>query len=144
MDSAIASIVLPIFTFAQGIRPAATLLLLPLFLLFAVFTALGVGLWLSALNALYRDVKYLISFIVQFWTLASPVYYSGSMVPERYCWLYSLNPLAGVIDGFRWGLTGTGHPPAASHSASVGIVIFIVLGGLLFFNRMEGSIADRV
>ena len=66
MDSAIASIVLPIFTFAQGIRPAATLLLLPLFLLFAVFTALGVGLWLSALNALYRDVKYLISFIVQF------------------------------------------------------------------------------
>jgi len=66
------------------------------------------------------------------------------MVPERYRWLYGLNPMAGVIDGFRWALTGTGQPPAASLIASVGIVIVVVLGGLLFFNRMEGSIADRV
>ncbi len=144
VDFSIGFVVLLIFTFAHGIRPAWTLVLLPLFLLLAVFTVLGVGLWLSALNALYRDVKYLIPFIVQFWTLASPVYYSSSMVPERYRWLYGLNPMAGVIDGFRWGLTGTGHPPTASLFASVGIVIVAVLGGLLFFNRMEGSIADRV
>jgi len=144
VDFAIGFVVLLIFTFSYGIRPTWALLLLPLFLLLAVFTVLGVGLWLSALNALYRDVKYLIPFFVQFWTLASPVYYSSSMVPERYRWLYGLNPMAGVIDGFRWSLTATGHPPAASLFASVGIVIFLTLGGLLFFNRMEGSIADRV
>jgi lipopolysaccharide transport system permease protein len=144
VDFAIGFVVLLIFTFSYGIRPTWAFLLLPLFLLLAVFTVLGVGLWLSALNALYRDVKYLTPFIVQFWTLASPVYYSSSMVPERYRWVYGLNPMAGVIDGFRWALTGTGHPPAASLIASVGIVIVAVLGGLLFFNRMEGSIADRV
>jgi len=144
VDFSIGFVVLLIFTFAHGIRPTWALALLPLFLLLAVFTVLGVGLWLSALNALYRDVKYLIPFIVQFWTLASPVYYSSSMVPERYRWLYGLNPMAGVIDGFRWALTGTGHPPAASLFASVGIVIAVSLGGLLFFNHMEGSIADRV
>jgi lipopolysaccharide transport system permease protein len=144
VDFAIGFVVLLIFTFSYGIRPTGALFLLPLFLLLAVFTVLGVGLWLSALNALYRDVKYLIPFIIQFWTLASPVYYSSSMVPERYRWLYGLNPMAGVIDGFRWSLTATGRPPAASLFASVAIVIFLTLGGLLFFNRMEGSIADRV
>jgi lipopolysaccharide transport system permease protein len=144
VDFGIGFVVLLIFTFTHGIRPAWTLLLLPLFLLLAVFTVLGVGLWLSALNALYRDVKYLIPFIVQFWTLASPVYYSSSMVPVRYRGLYGLNPMTGVIDGFRWGLTGTGHPPITSLVVSVFIVTVVVLGGLLFFNRMEGSISDRV
>src|SRR5258708_31454049 len=114
VDCGIGFVVLLIFAFPHGIRAAWTLLLLPLFLLLAVFTVLGVGLWLSALNALYRDVKYLTPFIVQFWTLASPVYYSSSMVPERYRWLYGLNPMAGVIDRFRWALTGTGHTPTAT------------------------------
>ncbi len=144
LDFAIGFVVMLIFTFAHHIRPAWTLLLLPLFLLLAVLTVLGIGLWLSALNALYRDVKYLTPFLLQFWMLASPVYYSSSMVPERYRWVYGLNPMAGVIDGFRWGLTGTGHPPTSSVFASVGIVILAVFGGLFFFNRMEGSIADRV
>jgi len=144
VDFAIGFVVLLIFTFSYGIRPTWALLLLPLFLLLAIFTVLGVGLWLSALNALYRDVKYLTPFLVQFWTLASPVYYSSSMVPERYRWLYGLNPMAGVIDGFRWGLTATGHPPAAGFFASFAIVIILTLGGLLFFNRMEGNIADKV
>ena len=144
VDFAIGFIVLLVFTFSYGIRPTWAFLLLPLFLLLAIFTVLGVGLWLSALNALYRDVKYLIPFIVQFWTLASPVYYSSSMVPERYRWLYGLNPMAGVIDGFRWSLTATGHPPSSSLFASVGIVLLLTVGGVLFFNHMEGSIADRV
>ena len=144
VDFCIGFVVLLIFTFAHGIRPAWTLALLPLFLLLAVLTVLGVGLWLSALNALYRDVKYLIPFIVQFWTLASPVYYSSSMVPERYRWLYGLNPMAGVIDGFRWALTGTGQAPTATLLASSLIVCFVLFGGLVFFNYMEGSIADRV
>ena len=144
VDFAVAFIVLLIFTLSYGIRPTVSVLLLPLFLLLAVLTALGVGLWLSALNALYRDVRYLLPFIIQFWTLASPVYYSISMVPERYRWLYGLNPMAGVIDGFRWALTGAGHPPSAVLMASTAMVCFIVFGGLLFFNRMEVSIADRV
>jgi lipopolysaccharide transport system permease protein len=144
VDFFIALGVLFIYTFAYGIHPTSTVLFLPLFLLLAIFTVLGVGLWLSALNALYRDVRYLIPFIVQFWTLASPVYYSSAMVPQRYRWLYGLNPMAGVIDGFRWALTGAGHPPGAILLASVAMVGVVVFGGLLFFNRMEVSIADRV
>jgi len=144
VDLAVAFIVLLIFTLSYGIRPTVTALLLPLFLLLAVLTALGVGLWLSALNALYRDVRYLLPFIVQFWTLASPVYYSSSMVPERYRWIYGLNPMTGVIDGFRWSLTGTGQPPGAILIASTAMVCLTVFAGLLFFNRMEVSIADRV
>jgi lipopolysaccharide transport system permease protein len=144
VDFAIGFIVLMIFTVSYGIRPTLTALLLPLFLLLAVLTALGVGLWLSALNALYRDVRYLMAFIIQFWMLASPVAYPSSMVPERYRWLYGLNPMAGVIDGFRWSLTGAGHPPSAVLIASSVMVCVIVIGGLAFFNRMEVSIADRV
>ncbi len=144
VDLSIGMVVLLIFTFAHGIRPTSTLLLLPAFLLLAVLTVLGVGLWLSALNALYRDVRYLIPFIVQFWTLASPVYYSSSMVPERYRWFYGLNPMAGVIDGFRWALTGTGNAPTSTLLASTAMVCIVLFGGLIFFNRMEGSIADRV
>lgn len=144
VDLSISAAVLLIFTFAYGIRPTFTVLLLPLFLILAIFTVLGVGLWLSALNALYRDVRFVIPFIVQFWTLASPVYYSSTMVPEPYRWMYGLNPMAGVIDGFRWALTGTGHPPSASMFASVAMVCLAVVGGLFFFNRMEGNIADRV
>ncbi|HTQ96360.1 MAG TPA: ABC transporter permease [Candidatus Acidoferrum sp.] len=144
VDFAIGFTVLMIFTFAYGIRPTFATLLLPLFLLLAVLTALGVGLWLSALNALYRDVRYLMPFIVQFWLLASPVAYPSSMVPERYRWLYGLNPMAGVIDGFRWAITGRGQAPSAVLLASSVMVCITVFGGLLFFNRMEVSIADRV
>ena len=144
VDFAIGFIVLLIFTLSYGIRPTITALLLPLFLLLAVLTALGVGLWLSALNALYRDVRYLMNFIVQFWMLASPVAYPSSMVPEHYRWIYGLNPMAGVIDGFRWALTGHGQAPGSVLIASVSMVCLTVFGGLIFFSRMEGSIADRV
>lgn len=144
VDFAIGFVVLIIFTLSYGIRPGAPTLLLPLFLLLAVLTALGVGLWLSALNALYRDVRYLIPFLVQFWMLASPVAYPSSLVPERYRWIYGLNPMAGVIEGFRWALTGKGQAPGAVLAASAIMVCVMVFGGLLFFSRMEGSIADRV
>ena len=144
VDFGIGFVVLIIFCLAYGIRPTMAVLLLPLFLLLAVLTALGVGLWLSALNALYRDVRYLIPFIVQFWMLASPVAYPSSMVPERYRWIYGLNPMAGVIEGFRWTLTGKGQAPGAVLIASSCMVCVAVFGGLLFFNRMETTIADRV
>jgi lipopolysaccharide transport system permease protein len=144
VDFCIGFVVLVIFTMSYGIRPGPSILLLPLFLVLAFLTVMGIGLWLSALNALYRDVRYLIPFIVQFWLLASPVAYPSSMVPERYRWLYGLNPMAGVIDGFRWALTGRGQAPSTVLIASTAMVIVAVFGGLIFFNRMEEAIADRV
>ncbi len=144
VDFSIGFVMLVIFVLSYGIHPGWPIIFIPFFLLLAIATVLGIGLWLSALNALYRDVRYLIPFLIQFWTLASPVYYSSAMVPERYRWLYGLNPMAGVIDGFRWALTGTGHPPATILYASVAMVCVAVFGGLVFFNRMEGTVADRV
>jgi lipopolysaccharide transport system permease protein len=144
VDFAIGFVVLIIFILSYGIRPGLPAIYLPFFILLAVLTVVGIGLWLSALNALYRDVRYLIPFIIQFWMLASPVAYPSSMVPERYRWLYGLNPMAGVIDGFRWALTGRGQAPNSVLIASSAMVLITVFGGLLYFNRMEGSIADRV
>jgi lipopolysaccharide transport system permease protein len=144
VDFAIGFAVLVIFTLAYGFRPGEAALLLPALLFLATLTALGVGLWMSALNALYRDVRYVMPFIVQFWMLASPVAYPSSRVPGKWRWVYELNPMAGVIDGFRWALTGHGQPPGLPMAVSVGAVLAILFGGLFFFNRMEGTIADRV
>jgi len=127
-----------------GIPPTAAALLLPGFLLLAMLTALGVGLWLSALHAIYRDVRYVVPFLVQFWLFASPVAYPSSLVPERWRWLYGLNPMAGVIEGFRRALTGHGQPPNLLLVVSGVAVLLVVFGGLLYFQRMEGTIADVV
>ncbi len=144
VDFAIGFAMLIIFTFAYGIRPTLAAFWLPALLLLALFTALGVGLWMSALNALYRDVRYVIPFVVQFWMFASPVAYPSSLVPERWRWLYGLNPMAGVIDGFRWAMTGRGQAPGLLLLASSAMVAVVFLGGLFFFNRMETAVADRV
>ena len=126
-----------------GMRPRA-LLWLPVFLLLAVLTALGVGLWLSALNAIYRDVKYVITFLIQFWMFASPVAYPGSLVPAKWRWLYGLNPMAGVIEGFRWSLAGSGKAPGRLILASSGMVLLILLGGIAYFQKMEATVSDVV
>jgi lipopolysaccharide transport system permease protein len=144
VDFAIGFVVLAIFTVAYGIRPTLAALWLPVLLILAVSTALGVGLWLSALNALYRDVRYVTPFLMQFWMFASPVAYPSTLVPERWRWLYGLNPMAGVIDGFRWAITGRGEPPNLLLLASSAVVALVVLSGLFFFNRMETYVADRV
>ena len=144
VDFAIGLIVLVLLTVAYGFRSGLIALLLPIFLLIALLTALGVGLWLSALNALYRDVRYVIAFLVQFWMLASPVAYPSSLVPGKWRWLYGLNPMAGVIDGFRWALTGHGQPPGPMILASSAMIGITLLGGLFFFNRMEAAVEDRV
>jgi lipopolysaccharide transport system permease protein len=127
-----------------GIAPGRAILLLPFFLLLAVLTALGVGLWLSALNAIYRDVRYVLPFLIQFWMFASPVAYPASLVPERWRWLYSLNPMTGVIEGFRWALTGRGAPPNLMLAVSSAAVLLVVAGGVAYFQKMEGTIADVV
>ena len=125
-------------------RPGRAILIVPVFLLLAVATALSVGLWLSALNALYRDVRYVVPFLIQFWMFVSPVVYATSLVPARWRWLYGLNPMAGVIEGFRWALTGAGDPPRLLLAASSGVVVIVLLGGMIFFRKMEGTIADVV
>jgi len=144
VDFAIGFVVLLVVTFIYGIKPTLTVLWLPVLLLLAVLTAFGVGLWMSALNALYRDVRYVVPFLVQFWMFASPVAYPSSLVPQRWRWLYGLNPMAGVIDGFRWALTGHGVAPGPLMLASASAVTAVLLGGLFFFQRMEGTVADRV
>jgi len=126
------------------ITPGPAILLLPCFLLLGVATALGVGLWLSAVNAIYRDVRYVVPFLAQFWLFASPVAYPSSLVPERWRWLYGLNPMAGVIEGFRWALTGKGQPPNSLLAVSVLMVVLLVAGGAAYFQKMEGTIADVV
>jgi lipopolysaccharide transport system permease protein len=127
-----------------GIAPGGATVYLPVFLLLAILTALGIGLWLSALNAFYRDVRYVVPFLVQFWMFASPVAYPSSLVPEKWRWLYGLNPMAGVIEGFRWALTGQGQPPGEMMLASSGAVLALLFSGLLYYRAMEGSIADVV
>jgi len=144
VDLAIGFVVMIVLTLSFGIHPPVTVLLLPAFMMLAILTALGVGLWTSALNALYRDVASIIPFVVQFWMLASPVAYPGSLVPVRWRWLYGLNPMAGVIDGFRWALTGRGQAPGPMLLLSAGMVALILVGGLVFFQRVEGTVADRV
>lgn len=144
LDFSIGFVVLVGVTLGYGIRPGIAAVWLPVLLLLAVATALGVGLWLSALNALYRDVRYVMPFLVQFWLLASPVAYPSSLVPEHWRWLYGLNPVAGVIEGFRWALTGHGQAPGAVLLASGGMVAVVLVGGLLFFQRMETTVADLV
>jgi lipopolysaccharide transport system permease protein len=144
LDFAISFLVFVGLMFWYHIKPGPALLLFPLFLLLAFLTALGVGLWLSTLNALYRDVRYVVPFLVQFWLFASPVAYPSSLVPERWRWLYGLNPMAGVIEGFRWSLTGQGQPPTLMLAASFAAVVLLVVGGMFFFHRMEGTIADVV
>jgi lipopolysaccharide transport system permease protein len=144
VDLAIGFILLAGMVVYYRFTPTLATLFLPCFLLLAVATALGVGLWLSALNAIYRDVRYVIPFLVQFWLFASPVAYPTALVPERWRWLYGLNPMAGVVEGFRWTLTGHGQPPSALLLGSAAGVLLFLLGGLIYFQKVEGTIADRV
>jgi len=127
-----------------GLHLSWTVLVLPFFLLLALSTALAVGLWLSALNVRYRDVGHTIPFLMQIWMYASPIVYPASMIPEKYRFLYSLNPMAGVIEGFRWALLGKQSPDFAVMAISVAVVLFLILGGLVFFRNMEKTFADVV
>ncbi len=144
LDFAISFAVLLIMMAYYRIMPTSAVIWLPAFTLLAVLTALGVGLWLSALNALYRDVKYVLPFLVQFWMFASPVAYPSSLVPAKWRWLYGLNPMAGVIEGFRWALTGQGQPPDIMLAASSAAVILLILSGLVYYHAVEGTMADVV
>lgn len=124
-----------------GFMPTLKIIFLPFFLLLAMITALSVGLWLSAINVKYRDVRYVIPFFIQFWFFASPVVYSSTSLPASWQWLYGLNPMVGVIEGFRWMLVGT-QPPAAAMFISFSLVLVILVTGAFYFRRMEKTFAD--
>jgi lipopolysaccharide transport system permease protein len=126
------------------VKPTWAVLTLPGFIIFAMATAFGVGLWLSALNVQYRDVRHTLAFIVQFWLFASPVAYPSTLVPARWRPLYGLNPMAGVIEGFRWALLGKASAPGPMLAVSVLVVAIVLIGGLFYYRRMEKTFADVV
>jgi lipopolysaccharide transport system permease protein len=124
--------------------PTWNLVAVPLLVLFALATALAVGLWLAALNVQYRDVRYMVPFLTQVWMFATPVAYPSSLIPEDYRPLYGLNPMAGVVEGFRWALLGAGDPPTALLVVSALTVAVLLVGGLYYFRRLERQFADIV
>jgi lipopolysaccharide transport system permease protein len=126
------------------ITPTWAVLALPLFVLFTMATALAVGLWLSALNVQYRDVRHTLTFIVQVWLFASPVAYSSTLVPAHWRPLYGLNPMAGVIEGFRWALLRNAPAPGPMLAVSILVTAVVLVGGLYYFRRMEKTFADVV
>jgi lipopolysaccharide transport system permease protein len=142
MDFGIAFLVLLALMLYYGIVPGFAIAVLPLFLLLAVATALSVGLWLSALNVQFRDVRYTIPFLTQFWMFATPVAYPSSLVPERWRAWYGLNPMAGVVEGFRWALLGKSGSPGPLLCVSGLMVVLLLIGGLAYFRRMEATFAD--
>jgi len=127
-----------------GYPPTLNIWALPLFLLLALTTALGFGLWLSALNVLYRDVNYILPFLTQLWLLLTPVGYSSNVVPDQWRLLYALNPMVGVVEGFRWALLGAETMPGPQMILSVVISTVLLVTGMYYFRRMERTFADMV
>jgi lipopolysaccharide transport system permease protein len=144
VDFAIASVILLLLMGWFGLTPSAAIIALPLLIVLAVTTAVGVGLWLSALNVKYRDVRYTIPFLTNLWFFLTPVAYPASMVPERWRGLYGLNPMAGVVEGFRWALLGADPPYPAMLIVSSIVAIGLLVGGLYYFRKMEQTFADIV
>lgn len=127
-----------------GFMPTRNIWVLPLFLLLALITAVGVGLWLAALNVIYRDVGYILPFITQFWMFITPIAYPSSLIPDRWRVLYAINPLTGVVEGFRWALLGSGQGPDIMTLVSSLVAILILISGMFYFRRMERLFADMV
>jgi len=144
VDFCIAFIVLIGMMFYYQIFPTGTLVWLPAFLLLAFATSLGAGLWLSALNVQYRDVRYTVPFLTQLWLFATPVIYPSSTVHGPWRIILGLNPMTGVVEGFRWALLGIGEAPGAMIYTSMGVSLLLVFTGLIYFNRMEKTFADVV
>jgi len=145
VDFALAFIVLVGMMIYYGVRPTDAVWTLPLFLLLALVTSLGVGLWLSALTVQYPDVGYVTPFLLQAWMYASPVVYSVTLIPEGWARIaFGLNPMAGVVQGFRWAILGVGEPPSELIIISILMAIFFLISGMLYFKRMERTFADVV
>lgn len=144
VDFAIAFLILIVLMIYYKITPTAAIWTLPLFLILTVVTALGVALWLSAVNVQYRDVNYVLPFLTQFWLFLTPVAYSSKVISAKWQIVYSLNPMAGVVNGFRWALLGTPTGPNLELAVSVGISILFLVTGLFYFRSMERTFADTI
>jgi lipopolysaccharide transport system permease protein len=143
IDFAIAMLVLVVLMLYFGVAPSIAVVWLPVFTLFALITALGVGTWLSAVNVRYRDVKYVVPFLTQAWMFASPVIYASTLIPKEWQWLYALNPMTGVLEGFRWALLGGPRPDdLIVVSALASVVVFAT--SLMYFRRTEQTFADVI
>jgi lipopolysaccharide transport system permease protein len=144
VDFAIAGVLLVPLMFLYGFTPGAAVVWLPVFVALMLVTALGVGFWLSALNVEYRDVMYTVPFLIQFWFFLTPVVYSSSLVPEPWQVLYGLNPMAGVVQGFRWALLGVGEGPSPMLAVSTLVALSLFLSGIIWFQRREQTFVDAV
>jgi len=144
MDFAIAFGVLVGMMLFYGVTFNWRILTLPLFILLALATALGVGFWLSALNVKYHDVRYTLPFLSQLWFYVTPIAYSSSLIPEKWRWLYGLNPMTGVVEGFRWALLGKVNYVGPMLAVSSLVVLAVFVGGAIYFKRMEDYFADVI
>jgi lipopolysaccharide transport system permease protein len=144
IDFAIAFAFLIVMMFWYGIVPDWEIVFLPFFILLTMMTALSVSLWLSVINVRYRDIGQAVPFLLQIWMFISPVAYAVSVVPEKWRLVYSLNPMAGVVEGFRWALTHSESPPILPIVISTIMVAALLYGGLVFFKRMEETFADVI
>lgn len=145
VDFIIAFVILIGLLFYYQVSPAYNLLwTLPFFILLAIITALGVALWLSAINVKYRDVNQALPFLTRFWLFITPIAYSSSVISDQWQILYALNPMAGVVNGFRWALLGTGNGPDITLWVSVAISVLIFVSGLFYFRSMEKTFADTI
>jgi len=144
VDFVLAFVVLVGMMLAYGIAPTPNVLWLPLFLLLALVTSLGVGFWLAAMNVQFRDVGYTVPFLTQFWMFATPIVYSSSLLPEPWRTLYGVNPMAGVVEGFRWALLDTNTAPGPIVIVSSLVALALLVSGAFYFRRMERTFADVV
>lgn len=144
LDFAISFALIAFFLLYYRIVPTAAMVTLPLIICLAMAIAVGVGLWLASLNVKYRDVRYTVGFLVQFWFLATPIAYPTSVVPGRWRVWYGLNPMVGVVEGFRWALTGIGNAPVLLIAISAGVSVLVLISGLYYFRRTEDTFADFI
>lgn len=144
IDLGIGFCLLMAFLVFFGVAPSAAMLTVPLFVAFAVVTALSIGIWLSALDVQYRDIRYVIPFLVQTWLFATPIVYPASLLPEKFRPLYGLNPMVGVVEGFRWAVLGSGEFPGLLLAPSVALVLVLLVTGLAYFRHVERTFADVI
>jgi len=144
LDFLVAFAILIVMMASYGIVPTVNVLWVPLFSLFALLAAIGVGLWFAALNVKYRDVRHAVPLLVQVWLFATPIAYPSSLVPAAWRWTYGLNPMAGVVEGFRWTLLGTPAPSLSMIAVSAAVTIVVLFGGLAYFRRAEREFADLI
>jgi lipopolysaccharide transport system permease protein len=144
VDFAIAFLILIVMMIYYKITPTIAIWTLPLFILLSIISALGVALWLAAINVQYRDVNYVLPFLTQFWLFLTPVAYSAKVISDKWQIVYSLNPMAGVVNGFRWALLGSNTGPGLYMTVSVGISLIFLISGLFYFRSMERTFADTI